>query len=102
MPTDRQFTGQQEMADLSGIYNYNARFYSLKLGRFLSADTVVQVPSDPQQLNRYSYVLKNPINKIDPSGNTTICTSDGECVGQVGDAVPRSSKKIQVKKNNNL
>jgi hypothetical protein len=30
LPTDRLFTGQQEMADLGGIYNYNARFYSPK------------------------------------------------------------------------
>ena len=38
--TDQLFTGQREMAGL-GIYHYNARFYSPKLGRFLSADTIV-------------------------------------------------------------
>jgi uncharacterized protein RhaS with RHS repeats len=36
MQTDKLFTGQREMAGL-GIYNYGARFYSPKLGRFLSA-----------------------------------------------------------------
>jgi RHS repeat-associated protein len=39
MQTDKLFTGQREMAGL-GIYNYGARFYSPKLGRFLSADTI--------------------------------------------------------------
>ncbi|HXQ38714.1 MAG TPA: RHS repeat-associated core domain-containing protein, partial [Anaerolineales bacterium] len=33
--TDKLFTGQREMAGL-GIYHYGARFYSPKLGRFLS------------------------------------------------------------------
>jgi RHS repeat-associated protein len=77
MPTDRQFTGQQEMADLGGIYSYNARFYSPTLGRFLSADTVVPAPSDPQQLNRYTYVLNNPIRYTDPTGH--MCDEDGIC-----------------------
>ena len=36
---DKQFTGQQEVTGL-GIYNYNARFYSPRIGRFLSADTI--------------------------------------------------------------
>jgi len=43
MFTDKLYTGQREMAGL-GIYHYGARFYSPKLGRFLSADTVVPVP----------------------------------------------------------
>jgi len=36
--TDKLFTGQRELAGLD-IYHYGARFYSPKLGRFLSADT---------------------------------------------------------------
>ena len=28
----------------------------------------MQDPSDPQSLNRYSYVLNNPVNLVDPSG----------------------------------
>jgi RHS repeat-associated protein len=34
------FTGQREMTGL-GIYHYGARFYSPKLGRFISPDTDV-------------------------------------------------------------
>ncbi len=71
MYTDKLYTGQREMADL-GIYHYNARFYSQRLGRFLSADTIVPNPLDPQDLNRFSYVRNNPLRYVDPSGH--ICT----------------------------
>ena len=43
-----------------GIYDYGARFYSPKLGRFLSADTIVPNVHNPQDLNRFSYVRNNP------------------------------------------
>jgi RHS repeat-associated protein len=69
-PTDRRFTGQrQEDSSLGSLYDFNARFYSPVLGRFLSADTIVPSPSDPQQLNRYSYALNSPLNYIDPTGH---------------------------------
>ncbi len=53
MNTDKLFTGQRELTGL-GIYHYGARFYSPKLGRFLSADTIVQSYANPETLNRYS------------------------------------------------
>jgi RHS repeat-associated protein len=81
--TDKLFTGQREMAGL-GIYHYGARFYSPKLGRFLSADSIVSNPMNPQAFNRYSYVLNNPLRYIDPSGHDPVCGfdySDPECNG---------------------
>jgi RHS repeat-associated protein len=68
MFTDKLFTGQREMAGL-GVYHFNARFYSPKLGRFLSADTIVPGYTNPQNLNRFSYVRNNPLRYIDPSGH---------------------------------
>jgi RHS repeat-associated protein len=68
MLTDKLFTGQREMAGL-GIYNYGARFYSPKLGRFLSADTIVHGYTNPQNLNRFSYVTNNPLRYTDPTGH---------------------------------
>jgi RHS repeat-associated protein len=44
MPTDRGFTGQY--ADDTGLYFYNARYYS-SIGRFISADTIVPEPENP-------------------------------------------------------
>ena len=63
----RRFTGQQ-LDPESGLYYYGGRYYDPELGRFISPDPFVGQPSDPQNLNRYSYVENNPVNKIDPSG----------------------------------
>src|SRR5262245_57855856 len=68
MYTDKLFTGQREMTGL-GIYHYCARFYSPKLGRFLSPDTLVPGYGNPQAWNHYSYVLGNPLKFTDPTGH---------------------------------
>ena len=46
----------------------NGRIYDPLLGRFLSADLVVQAPGDLQAYNRYSYVKDNPLTLTDPTG----------------------------------
>jgi len=38
------------------------------MGRFLQPDPLVPEPFDPQSLNRYSYVMNDPVNRIDPTG----------------------------------
>ena len=75
--TDKLFTSQREMAGL-GIYHYGARFYSPKLGRFLSPDTLVPNFANPQSWNRYSYVLNNPILYTDPTGHFEVTGNDSE------------------------
>jgi RHS repeat-associated protein len=52
----------------TGLYYYGGRYYDAEIGRFISADPFVQEPLDPQNLNRYSYVLNSPQNYTDPSG----------------------------------
>jgi hypothetical protein len=39
------------------------------LGRFLAADSIVPQPGNPQALNRYSYVLNNPLALVDRQGH---------------------------------
>ncbi len=76
--TDRAYTGQRENMDL-GLYYYNARYYTPGIGRFLSADTLVPNPQNPQALNRYAYVLNRPLNFSDPTGHCANEFYDTDC-----------------------
>jgi len=68
IPTlDRGFTGHEHLDEVSLIH-MNGRVYDPTIGRFLSADPFVQAPEFTQSLNRYSYVLNNPLSLTDPSG----------------------------------
>jgi RHS repeat-associated protein len=67
VPTDKKFTGQR--LDDTGLYYYRARYYDPLIGRFISPDTIVSRPNDPQSLKRYSYTLNNPLKYTDPSGH---------------------------------
>jgi RHS repeat-associated protein len=67
VPTDKKFTGQR--LDTTGLYYYNARYHDPNIGRFISPDTVVPGPSNPQAWNRYAYALNNPTKYTDPSGH---------------------------------
>lgn len=86
-PTQRRYTGQiQDFATSSmQLYFYNARYYDPALGRFTQADTIVPEPVNLQSLNRFSYVLNNPLKYIDPSGycgvdaDGNITEMDAEC-----------------------
>jgi len=66
--TDFGFTGQRREAGF-GLYDYRARYYSPGLGRFVSPDSLVPQPGNPQDLNRYAYVRNSPLVYTDPSGN---------------------------------
>lgn len=65
--TNYLFNGKE--LDSTGLYFYGARYYDPEIGRFITADTIVQAPYDPQSLNRYSYCRNNPLNYIDPTGH---------------------------------
>jgi len=73
--SDRGFTGH--VHDNTGPYPtqnvgliyMNARYYLPEIGRFISADTIVPEPGNPQGFNRYAYALNSPVNFTDPSGH---------------------------------
>jgi RHS repeat-associated protein len=63
-----RFTGHER--DFESNLDYMmARYYSSFMGRFLSVDRFKGIKGLAQSLNRYSYVLNNPIIYNDPSGN---------------------------------
>jgi RHS repeat-associated protein len=72
--TDQGYTGHKHnnlgsTADDLGLIFMNARYYLPSAGRFISADTIVPDPTNPQQFNRYTYVENQPLNYIDASGH---------------------------------
>ncbi len=65
--TSRGYTGHEHL-DRTGLIHMNGRVYDPTLGRFLSADPIVQAPYFSQSYNRYTYVWNNPLGMNDPSG----------------------------------
>src|SRR6266849_4743277 len=65
--TTRGFTGQEHLQDVALIH-LNGRVYDPMIGRFTSADPMVESPFSTQGWNRYSYVGNNPLAHGDPTG----------------------------------
>jgi RHS repeat-associated protein len=63
-----RFTGQEFDPEYH-LYNYNARLYDPIMSRFITPDTIIPDPYNPQSLNRYTYCLNNPLRYTDPSGH---------------------------------
>jgi len=53
--------------------DYNARYYSARLGRFVSPDTIIPNPAASQTFNRFAYAYNNPVRYNDPSGHCPSC-----------------------------
>lgn len=70
-PTGNQYT-DQVIDEETGLYYYKARYYDPVLARFIQPDNVFPQADNPQSLNRYSYVLNNPLLYNDPSGNIPV------------------------------
>jgi RHS repeat-associated protein len=76
--------------DSVDLYDYaDQRYYYSGWGRFLSPDPYSgsMDPANPQSWNRYSYLLGDPVNSIDPTGLAEVCEMDTPiCTG--GDPYP--------------
>jgi RHS repeat-associated protein len=62
-----KFTGYERDSETGLDYAF-ARFYSSRLGRFLSTDPLGGSIGDLQSNNAYSYTANSPINFTDPAG----------------------------------
>jgi RHS repeat-associated protein len=62
-----KFTGEQ-LDGSTGLQYLRARYYDTANGRFIGRDPLSGVVGLPISQNRYSYVLDNPTNLLDPSG----------------------------------
>ena len=88
-PTNR-FTGYEFDSETGNYYAF-FRYYSPRLGRFMTTDPLGAGTGNPQSLNRYSYVMNNPGKFIDPLGlhcgegdDMTACTDGGGGAGGGG------------------
>ena len=62
------YTGR-EYDEESGLYFYRARYFDANTGRFFSEDPIGLKALDQ---NLYNYVFNNPLNLIDPNGESAI------------------------------
>jgi RHS repeat-associated protein len=65
---------KREKDSYSNIIDMGARWYSPVLGRFISPDSIVPRPGDPQSLNRYAYARNSPVSRLDPTGHGDIAS----------------------------
>jgi RHS repeat-associated protein len=75
------FTGQYSDSYINLLW-YGSRHYDPLLGRFISPDSIIPNPGNPQSFDRYAYVYNNPVNYTDPSGHIPqdeICRYLGIC-----------------------
>jgi RHS repeat-associated protein len=56
------------MTDENGLYHMRARYYNPYIKRFINKDVLLGSIENGQTLNRYAYVLGNPVNFVDPEG----------------------------------
>jgi RHS repeat-associated protein len=66
--SDFGYTGERWDSEAALLY-LRARYYDPYLNRFISPDTIIPDFENPQSLNRYSYVVNNPVRFVDPSGH---------------------------------
>jgi RHS repeat-associated protein len=69
-PNHCKFTGKERDGE-SGLDYFIHRHYASTMGRFMQPDPAGMMAVDlgsPQTLNRYTYVLNNPLSLVDPFG----------------------------------
>jgi RHS repeat-associated protein len=82
-----RFTGY-ELDPETNLSYAGARYYSYKIGRFMSPDPLTGNPADPQSFDRYTYVGNSPPNFTDPSGllkKPCLSRNPGGCLYSWGD-----------------
>ena len=52
----------------SGLYDFSARHYDAKIGRFTTPDPINFTPKNLASFNRYAYANNNPYKYVDPDG----------------------------------
>jgi RHS repeat-associated protein len=89
-PISFAFTGREWDAE-TALYYYRARYVDPNVGRFLSEDPA------QDQLNLYSYVSSNPVNRTDPDGLYELKTFPAHIAVEVNMALLSILQKMKEK-----
>ncbi|MFK3859741.1 SpvB/TcaC N-terminal domain-containing protein [Pseudoalteromonas rhizosphaerae] len=82
--TTRGFTDHEHLDNVELIH-MNGRVYDYNLGRFMSADPVIQSPTNSQSINPYSYIMNNPLSGTDPTGYASCSADDAASCQEVAE-----------------
>lgn len=88
------FNGKENDNEASGVgneYDYGARIYNPRIGRWLSVDPLFS--SYPHQ-GPYVSMSNDPINRIDPTGMGDYYGKDGQRLGSDGKMIKNSKGKM--------
>ncbi len=85
-PPNYKFTGYEYDSE-TGLHYAFARYYSARLGRFLSTDPLGGAIGDLQSHNAYAHTRNNPTNLVDPSGLRGCDKDDPGCNAEMRDAI---------------
>jgi RHS repeat-associated protein len=98
-PTEHHFTAKERDTESGNDY-FEARYLGSSMGRFLSPDPVGGSLANPQTLNKYAYVLNNPLTNTDPTG-LYACKDgkDGACSSDQDKAYEASRQRDLQSKN---
>ncbi|AHB13822.1 RHS repeat-associated core domain-containing protein [Dehalococcoides mccartyi] len=85
VPVDEKFTGQK--LDDTGLYYYNARYYDPTIGRFISADTLVQAISGQDVfctdlVVNVSSIISITMRGLQEFNNEQIICMDPQCLNR--------------------
>jgi RHS repeat-associated protein len=67
----------REFDSESSLYNYRARAYDPRIGRFLQKDPIRFISA----VNPYRFVHNNPLNLVDPNGDRPLTTKERDFLG---------------------
>jgi RHS repeat-associated protein len=72
-----KFTSKERDSESGNDY-FGARYYASSMGRFLSTDPSMEsvLLRNPQTWNRYSYVINNPADLVDPNGELWVASGN--------------------------
>lgn len=87
--TNRGYTGHEHLIQ-AGLINMNGRLYDPLIARMLSPDNYVQSEGNPQNYNRFSYVLNNPLKYTDPDGEIIVPILVGAAIGVLTNGINNS------------